>query len=694
MNQAAIDTSAQLRDELAANDSAAADEEAPISDSAPVAPTLFLVDLGAIYWQAWHSSNRDQAPDEPAQAALSRVRRWATEYAHVAICVDDPTGNWRHDLFAAYKATRTEKPEGATAQLRRSIEILRREGFPIWGAPHQEADDVLASATDRAIEAGYQVVLATADKDLMQVVRPGVRVLNTKTGVMMGEAEVLAKYEVRPDQIHDYLTLVGDTSDNVPGVPGVGAKGAALLLGKYGNLAGVREAAHNETSELKPKVRESIKNSTDAISLAWSLIRLERGLPIPIEEAFRSRSGPETEADDLLDEIAPPSDPIAPQVPVQPSEPEPVRKTPMATQTPAQHTNGAVNGAAPPTTQAPALAAPKSRFTVARGAVKLPHATILTGQSGIGKTFFASTIPTAFFICVEQGLKGASMDHVQNLARFDETPRSLKDLAEMIDAFLGLAKEAGHRHLVIDSLSGIERLVNLAACNQESVAHMDAKAYKTVWTSAIAFWTKLQRSLDKVREAGIHVWLIAHSSTATETIAETGDTYTKFDLAFQGSGNSLVALRQLWRGWADHVLFIDWDASVKQGKSLSQKAVGKYNARVLRTRESPAHYAKNRANLPPTLPATWQDLERAMRAGAPATDAKLKAQIEAILPKVSDENGDRESVRAEMAAAKTATQLAAILSRAQGLISAAREDEPEVEQDQAVNETNEGATNE
>lgn len=670
----ARETSAQLRDELAASEAEeSADGLGPAND-AEVSPPLFLVDLGAIYWQAWHSSNRDMAPDEPAESALSRVRRWAREYSRIAICVDDPTGNWRHDLFKAYKATRAEKPEGATAQLRRTIEVLRREGFPIWSAPNMEADDVIASATERAVEDCYDVVIATADKDLMQLVRPGVRILHTKTGVMMGVDEVRAKYEVRPDQIHDYLTLVGDTSDNVPGVPGVGAKGAAMMLAKYGNLAGIREAAHDEKSELKPKVRESIKNSTDAISLAWSLIRLERDLAIPIAEAIKPCAANDAE---------PPSEPNPLHEPEPISEPEPVRKTTMATQAPTTHTNGAPQQAQPQTT----ATAAQSRFKVTRGAVKLPHATILTGQSGIGKTFFASTIPTAFFICVEQGLKGASPDHVQALARFDETPRTLKDLGDMIEAFLGFAQAEGHRHLVIDSLSGIERLVNKAACNQESVAHMDAKAFKTVWTSAITFWTNLQRLLDKVRANGIHVWLIAHSFAATETIAETGDTYAKFDLAFQGSGNSLAALRQLWRGWADHVLFIDWDASVKQGKSMGQKAVGKYNARVLRTRESPAHYAKNRANLPPTLPATWQDLERAMRAGAPATDAKLRSQIEALLPKVPEENGDREAIAAEMKAPKTATQLAAILSRAQGLISAARDDEPE--QDTTTTETNE-----
>lgn len=318
-----------------------------------------------------------------------------------------------------------------------------------------------------------------------------------------------------------------------------------------------------------------------------------------------------------------------------------------------------------------------SRFNITKGAEHRPHATILTGRSGIGKTHLCSTIPNRFFICVEQGLKGASPDHVAELARFDTQPRSFGELLEMIAAYREMAKSQGLRHLCLDSLSGIEKLVNLQACRQESVAHMEAKEFKKVWSAAMPLWQRVQNELDRVRdEAGSHLWIIAHSQETSETTT-TGDMFTKWDLSFQGSGKSLGEIRQLWRAWADHVLFIDWDADIVEGKLMQRKAVGRYRSRILRTRETPNHYAKNRAGLPPTLPATWVDLARAMASAAPASEPRLRQQITAALDQLGTD--DRAAVEVEFNAAKTVTALAATLSRAQGMVSAARLEEEDNE---------------
>ncbi|MEJ7730504.1 MAG: AAA family ATPase [Polyangiaceae bacterium] len=310
------------------------------------------------------------------------------------------------------------------------------------------------------------------------------------------------------------------------------------------------------------------------------------------------------------------------------------------------------------------------KFSIVRGVEQRPHATILTGRSGIGKTHLASTIPGAFFICVEQGLKGASPDHVATLPRF-ERPKSLAEYLEMLAEVRAVARGDGIRHVVTDSLSGVERLINLKVCQLENVAHMEAKDFKKLWTAAMPIWQRVQNELDLLRdEAGVHVWLIAHGQeTKTSTID--GDMFQTWDLALQGSGDSLGALRQLWRGWADHVLFIDWDADVTKG-SIGKRSVGRFKSRILRTRETPSHYAKNRANLPPVLPATWPDLQRAMAAGVPANDARLRAQLAALLPQLGD--ADRAAVEADMALAKTPAALSSVLSRAQGMLSAARID--------------------
>lgn len=340
-------------------------------------------------------------------------------------------------------------------------------------------------------------------------------------------------------------------------------------------------------------------------------------------------------------------------------------------------------------------AAPSGRLQITKGAPKRrPLATILTGQSGIGKTYFASTIEGRFWIGTEDGLAGASRDHVDTIHRFESAdgalllPRSLGELIEQIDTFRGAARGIQCRHLVVDGLSGIERLVNLQTCKQESVAGMESKDFAKVYRQAIPHWQRVLDALDRVRDAGVHVWVIAHAVDSTSTVAESGETFVKADIALQGSGKALAELRQLWRGWADNVLFIDWDTNVRQGKNIGQKAVAQHRARVMHCVESAQRYAKTRCGLPDRIPATWADLSRAIRAGVPAPEARLRRDIEAILPQLED--AQREEVTAELAAAKGAPALAAVLSRAQGM-AATRERDEEPRSDDAAPEAGEEA---
>lgn len=318
-----------------------------------------------------------------------------------------------------------------------------------------------------------------------------------------------------------------------------------------------------------------------------------------------------------------------------------------------------------------------SRFQVITGAVTRPHATILTGRSGIGKTYFCSTIPGRFFICVEEGLKGAAPDQIATLPRFElqkvAKKPSLRDFFDAMAEFRRNARALNISHLVVDSLSGIERLVNKQACNSESVSHMEAKDFKKVWSAATPIWQDVQDEFDLVRDLGINVWIVAHDAEAKETVDD-GTIYTKHDLSFQGSGSSLTELRQFWRRWADHVLFIDWDSSVKAGKTMQSKAVGQYKpVRIMYTRESPNRYAKNRAGLPERLAATWTDLQKAMNLGSPATEPKLRAQIEEACAQLHPD--DAALIHADLAKAKTAQALSAVLSRAQGMVAIGQADE-------------------
>lgn len=261
---------------------------------------LLLIDLSSVYWQAWHSAGAEEGGMAAHDACVSRVRGMATRWAHVAICCDSPNGSWRRDMFAAYKGTRGEKDPSAIGQLRRVVATLELDGFPLWQVDAHEADDVIAGAVAYA-PPGLPIVIATGDKDLAQLVGPNVRILSVQKGDMLGPDEVRAKFGVGPAQIGDFLALVGDKVDNVPGVPGVGNVTAAKLLGDFGDLFGILDACRGREVEgaegemvvkyderIKPKCREAILANEQQLALSRRLVDL-RTPPVNVEEALKPR---------------------------------------------------------------------------------------------------------------------------------------------------------------------------------------------------------------------------------------------------------------------------------------------------------------------------------------------------------------------------------------------------------------------
>jgi hypothetical protein len=199
-----------------------------------------------------------------------------------------------------------------------------------------------------------------------------------------------------------------------------------------------------------------------------------------------------------------------------------------------------------------------------------------------------------------------------------------------------------------------------------------------IWTAAATFWGEFQKKLDAIRRRGTHVWLIAHSAETVDAAAS-GETFRKWDLQFRGTGSSLLEVRQFWRGWADHVFFLDWVANVTPS-SKGRRSIGKYEGRVLHTRESATYYAKTRGRLPPSIAADWKDLLKAMTAGAAASEPKLRSQLAALLPQLAPE--DRAVIEADAAGVTGANGLAAIVSRAQGMLAVRNQEE---ETDAAAN---------
>ena len=196
------------------------------------------------------------------------------------VCAMDPPGpTFRHQAFAAYKANRAEMPADLVPQiplLRRLLEVF---GIPCLEVPGYEADDVLATLATRTVAAGGGCTIATSDKDSRQLLGPHVRLFNLRTNASLGPDELQAEWGIRPDQVVDFLALVGDSVDNVPGVPGIGPKIASELLQKHGTLDGVLAAVETISGA---KRKENLRAHGATARAGRELIRLDATVPLEI----------------------------------------------------------------------------------------------------------------------------------------------------------------------------------------------------------------------------------------------------------------------------------------------------------------------------------------------------------------------------------------------------------------------------
>jgi 5'-3' exonuclease len=252
---------------------------------------VLLIDLSACFWQSWHSSANDEL-SAARDRTLAQVRRLAADEKHVAICCDAPDGNtFRKNIYADYKANRPAKDKAAVDEMRQTCERLAMDGYPLWTASGFEADDVIASAVEEAKKRDIPVRIASADKDLLQLVSDTfhVTVISTRTGEVYTEAEVFAKFGVPPSRMRDFLALKGDKSDNVPGVPRVGDVTAAQLITTYGSIEQVYEAVEKDEEPITPAVRQSLKENRSAASISRELVTLRTDATIPFDEVFDPR---------------------------------------------------------------------------------------------------------------------------------------------------------------------------------------------------------------------------------------------------------------------------------------------------------------------------------------------------------------------------------------------------------------------
>ena len=252
-------------------------------------PTLWLLDSHYQIFRAYYAMPDLRAPDGTPTGAL---RGYASQLVklftlqrptHVAAAWDFALTSFRNDIHEGYKAGRTEAPADLEPQFALCEEVTRALGVPVFGLERFEADDVIATMTARALDEGADVVIASSDKDLGALVSERVSLFDPRSETLLGPAEIEARLGVAPDLVPDFLTLVGDAVDNIPGVPGIGAKTAAALLRRFGRIEAIpadpREWAGLELRGAA-RVAKALAEGKETIALARELVRMREDLPI------------------------------------------------------------------------------------------------------------------------------------------------------------------------------------------------------------------------------------------------------------------------------------------------------------------------------------------------------------------------------------------------------------------------------
>jgi DNA polymerase-1 len=240
-------------------------------------PPLILVDGSSYLFRAFHAlpplTNSKGQPTGAVYGVINMLNKLVEEYKpeHIAVVFDAKGKTFRNDMYEDYKANRPPMPDDLRSQIDSLYELVEALGYPMIIVPGVEADDVIGTYARQATEQKIDTLISTGDKDLAQLVNEHVTLINTMNNVVLDEAGVMEKFEVPPAAIIDYLALVGDTSDNIPGVPKVGPKTAAKWLKQYQTLDNL--VAHAD--EIKGKVGESLRENLQQLPLSRELTTIK-----------------------------------------------------------------------------------------------------------------------------------------------------------------------------------------------------------------------------------------------------------------------------------------------------------------------------------------------------------------------------------------------------------------------------------
>jgi DNA polymerase-1 len=279
--------------------------------------TLYLIDGANYVFRAYYAirglSNSKGFPTNAlygfTQMLLSLLRDEKPD--HVAVIFDRPEPTFREKLYEEYKANRSEPPDELVEQFPYFVPIVKALGIPVFDLAGYEADDLIGTIAKRYASEDLEVVIVSGDKDLMQLVGDDVSILDTMKNMRTDEKGVHKRFGVKPEQVVDVLGLAGDSTDNIPGLPGVGPKTATKLIEKYGSIENLIDHAE----ELKPAIQEKLKEFRDQVLMSKKLATIETEVPLEIDWDDLAKNEPhqdklhelfqEFEFTKLLSELAP-----------------------------------------------------------------------------------------------------------------------------------------------------------------------------------------------------------------------------------------------------------------------------------------------------------------------------------------------------------------------------------------------------
>jgi len=287
---------------------------------------LILVDGSSYLFRAYHALPDLRNSNGEATGAIvgvvNMLRKMISDYqpSHIAVVFDAPGGTFRNELYEQYKAHRPPMPDDLRSQIEPLHRIIRAMGLPLLIEPGVEADDVIGTLATQASAQGMPTLISTGDKDMAQLVDENTTLINTMTDLILDRDGVKAKFGVTPEQFIDYLTLVGDSVDNIPGVPKCGPKTAVKWLTEYNSLDELMQRA----DEIKGKVGENLRNSLDQLPLSRKLTTIQRQLELAVGPQDLTPNEPDVEAltglyewlesKRLLESVAPQSAPKPAQI--------------------------------------------------------------------------------------------------------------------------------------------------------------------------------------------------------------------------------------------------------------------------------------------------------------------------------------------------------------------------------------------